>query len=365
MTDHRRGGGFSRRSFIKAGAAGAATIAAGAAVPGSAVSARDFDSLCDGSRDLDLVNGRFLTMDADNSVASSVSIRDGRIVKLERVGNRGGRRDDDDGAHGASRCSRTINLRGATVIPGSSTRTCITYAAARSPATGAHHRDGGLGNGAAADDRGTNEVGTGRPVHHERRRLEHQRTFRSANANAGRARFGCTPTRGLSLDDGTRRRGDEQSRAHVLPVPQHYRRCERRPQPTQALAALQAVQTDADRQRSTGDFNEFAAGLGVTMVTDMGTAGAAVEGIKGYDYDLNLWRLAISRCGCARILNSSDDTGFAIAQAWSRRVQAGRRRCLPHQRHRRARESRHHQPRLRRPRASSRRRRAGWSRSIR
>src|SRR6476659_1529693 len=108
MTDHRRGGGFSRRSFIKAGAA----------VPGSAVSARDFDSLCDGSRDLDLVNGRFLTMDADNSVASSVSIRDGRIVKLERVGNRGGRRDDDDGAHGASRCSRTINLRGATVIPG-------------------------------------------------------------------------------------------------------------------------------------------------------------------------------------------------------------------------------------------------------
>ena len=35
MTDHRRGGGFSRRSFIKAGAAGAATIAAGAAVPGS------------------------------------------------------------------------------------------------------------------------------------------------------------------------------------------------------------------------------------------------------------------------------------------------------------------------------------------
>jgi predicted amidohydrolase YtcJ len=84
---------------------------------------------------------------------------------------------------------------------------------------------------------------------------------------------------------------------------------------TQALAALQAVQTDADRQRSTAEFNEFAASLGVTMVTDMGTAGAAVEGIKGYDYDLNLWRAGNLKVRLRSFLNSSEDTGFAIAQA--------------------------------------------------
>jgi len=83
---------------------------------------------------------------------------------------------------------------------------------------------------------------------------------------------------------------------------------------TQALAALQSVQTEADRQRSTADFVDFAASLGITMVTDMGTAGAAVEGIDGYRYALNLWRDGNLKVRLRSFLNSSEDTGFSVAQ---------------------------------------------------
>ena len=61
--------------------------------------------ICDGSRDLQLVNGRFMTMDASNSVASAATIRDGRIVALGSSPNVGP-------------CARRIDLKGATVIPG-------------------------------------------------------------------------------------------------------------------------------------------------------------------------------------------------------------------------------------------------------
>src|SRR5205085_784119 len=55
--------------------------------------------------DVNLVNGRFLTMDARNSVASAIAIRDGRIARVGHAGELGP-------------CGRTINLKGATVIPG-------------------------------------------------------------------------------------------------------------------------------------------------------------------------------------------------------------------------------------------------------
>ncbi|HMG58532.1 MAG TPA: amidohydrolase family protein, partial [Burkholderiales bacterium] len=66
---------------------------------------RGHDSECEGSRDLNLVNGRFLTLDAHNSVVSAIGIRDGRIVEVGRGGALGP-------------CGHTINLKGATVIPG-------------------------------------------------------------------------------------------------------------------------------------------------------------------------------------------------------------------------------------------------------
>jgi predicted amidohydrolase YtcJ len=58
---------------------------------------------CAGSRDLRLVNGRIVTMDARNSVVSSVTIQDGRF---------------DFSGGKLSPCTKTINLRGRTAVPG-------------------------------------------------------------------------------------------------------------------------------------------------------------------------------------------------------------------------------------------------------
>jgi hypothetical protein len=62
---------------------------------------------CAGARDLRLTNGRIVTMDARGSTFSEVTIQDGRFTA---VGPRGGQR--------LSPCTREINLRGRTVVPG-------------------------------------------------------------------------------------------------------------------------------------------------------------------------------------------------------------------------------------------------------
>jgi predicted amidohydrolase YtcJ len=58
---------------------------------------------CADTRDLRLVNGRIVTMDAKNSVLSSVTIQNGRF---------------DFSSGKLSPCTKTINLRGRTAIPG-------------------------------------------------------------------------------------------------------------------------------------------------------------------------------------------------------------------------------------------------------
>src|SRR5215475_14207278 len=108
--------GLSRRDFIKS-----AATAAGATVLGGAASATAAEvtvlgnapgpmgkgpSLCDDSQDLALINGKFLTLDDKNSVVSAVAIRNGRIAEVGRH------------AQAIGPCAQTINLRGATVIPG-------------------------------------------------------------------------------------------------------------------------------------------------------------------------------------------------------------------------------------------------------
>src|SRR5919109_924103 len=86
--------GFSRRDFIK----GAAIAASGAVLGGAAAAAATAASVtmlgnaagpvgkepsaCDGSQDLALVNGKFLTMDDKNSIVSAVAIRNGRIAEV-------------------------------------------------------------------------------------------------------------------------------------------------------------------------------------------------------------------------------------------------------------------------------------------
>ena len=62
---------------------------------------------CAGSRDLRLTNGKIVTMDARGSTVSEVTIQDGRFTA---VGARGGQR--------LSPCTREINLRGRTAVPG-------------------------------------------------------------------------------------------------------------------------------------------------------------------------------------------------------------------------------------------------------
>lgn len=68
----------------------------------SGVPARAADNCAD-ARDLRLVNGRIVTMDGKNSVLSSVMIQDGRF--------------DFSGAKPGP-CTKTINLRGRTAVPG-------------------------------------------------------------------------------------------------------------------------------------------------------------------------------------------------------------------------------------------------------
>ncbi len=62
---------------------------------------------CAGARDLKLVNGKIVTMDKRNTVVSEVTIQNGRI---ETAGN--------SEKHSLNPCTKVINLRGRTAIPG-------------------------------------------------------------------------------------------------------------------------------------------------------------------------------------------------------------------------------------------------------
>ena len=68
--------------------------------------AKDGDR-CAGSRDVRLVNGKIHTLDASNSIVSSVTIQNGKIAS---VGN--------DGDPSGGPCMQVINLGGRTAIPG-------------------------------------------------------------------------------------------------------------------------------------------------------------------------------------------------------------------------------------------------------
>ncbi len=70
-------------------------------------SGRADDDRCAGSRDVTLVNGRIHTLDANNSIVSSATIKDGKFVAVGQQGS-------SDGGP----CMRTIDLRGRTAVPG-------------------------------------------------------------------------------------------------------------------------------------------------------------------------------------------------------------------------------------------------------
>jgi predicted amidohydrolase YtcJ len=79
----------------------AALICSGVALSASAQSPAS--DRCSGARDLRVVNGRIHTMDAHDSVVSSVTIHDGRFAT---------------GNGSAGTCTRVIDVHGRTVVPG-------------------------------------------------------------------------------------------------------------------------------------------------------------------------------------------------------------------------------------------------------
>jgi predicted amidohydrolase YtcJ len=309
--------GFSRRDFIRG-----AALAAGGVVLGSAVGemvvgdagaaatsslAKD-PSACDGSQDLALINGKFLTMDDKDSVVSAVAIRDGRIAEVGRH------------AQAIGPCAQTINLRGATVIPG-------------------------------LIDSHVHFIRCGQNPGHEVRIIETATSIAELQQMiAERIKMlSVPPGEFITCVGGWNRNGLAEKR---LPTPAELdEAAPKNPvylsetggggqavtntlgriffqdnnvnvdpttgtlMPGQGLAALQSVQTDAERQRGTAELMDFAASLGLTMVTDMGTAGAAVAGIPGFDYALDLWRQGNLDVRQRIFFNSSEDPGFTVGQA--------------------------------------------------
>lgn len=101
--DSPSGRNQSRRDLLKSTAAAGVAAVAGAGAALTPDVARAGGSSRRRAEELTLVNGRIHTLDDRNTIASSVTMRNGRFV---RIGHRGG----SDG--------RVIDLRGRTVVPG-------------------------------------------------------------------------------------------------------------------------------------------------------------------------------------------------------------------------------------------------------
>jgi len=113
-TEDRRRSSMSRRRFLGTAAGAGVAVAAGRSLPASPVPAMEVvlaaqapqpAAPVDGAApDLTLVNGRIHTMDARNTIASTVTIRNGRIAAV--------------GSAGPAAGSRVMDLGGRTVVPG-------------------------------------------------------------------------------------------------------------------------------------------------------------------------------------------------------------------------------------------------------
>src|SRR3989475_1967166 len=313
--------GLSRRRFIQGAAAMAAsgTLLAGAARAARERDSREHESRehhsrghdpeCEGSRDLNLVNGRFLTLDAHSSVVSAIGIRDGRIVEAGRGGALGP-------------CGHTINLKGATVIPGLIDSHVHFIRCGQNPGHEVRIIETAASIGELQQMIGARirelEVPVGEFITcvggWNINGLAEKRLPTLAELDAaapGHAVYLSTTGAGGAVTNSV---GRTFFQSHGVTVTINAAGAATL-NSGQAFAALQAVQTDADRQRGTAEAVDFAASLGLTMVTDMGTLGAAVEYVDGYKYMMNLWRAGDLKIRLRSFLNSSFDTGFAAAQS--------------------------------------------------
>ncbi|HEY1287395.1 MAG TPA: amidohydrolase family protein [Burkholderiales bacterium] len=307
MTEDEKSRRLSRRRFIQ-GAAAAAAVPLTLRAHGRDDDddrERDRDderghAACGAAPDVNLVNGRFLTMDARNRVASSIAIRDGRIA---RVGH-----PTDLGP-----CGRTINLKGASVIPGLidshvhyircginpghevriiETATSIgeiqAMISARIRQLAVPQGDfitcvGGWNVNGLAEKRLPTlaELDQAAPQHGVY--LSTTGAGGAVTNSVGRAFF---VSRGIAVNaDGTLSSGP-------------------------AFAALQAAQTDASKLQGTAEAMDFAASLGMTMFQDHG----GLSGLQPYSYALTLWRRGELKVRVRPWFWSGDDTGVGVAE---------------------------------------------------
>src|SRR5258708_22002946 len=269
---------MSRRRFMQSAAAMAAsgTLLASAARAAREHDSRGHDPECEGSRDLNLVNGRFLTLDAHNSVVSAIGIRDGRIVEVGRGGALGP-------------CGRTINLKSATVItglidshvhslrcgqnPGHEVRIIETAASIGElqQMIGARIREMEVRDGEVSTC-----VGGWNIDGLAEKRLPTLAELDAAALN--HAVYLSTTGAGGAVTNSV---GRAFFQNHGVTVTINAAGAATL-NAGQAFAALQAVQTDSDRQRGTAEAVDFAPSPRFTMVTHMGTLGAAVRDVHGH-----------------------------------------------------------------------------------
>jgi len=259
---------FSRREFVVKGAAAGAALAAGT---GRADARRGDD---DGPADLALVNGNILTLDARTTIAGSVAITDGRITAVD--------------SHGVRDANEVIDLRGATVIPGLNDSHIHFIRLGIDPGYGVRdievaqsidemqeiiaQRAKTVAAGAFITCiGGWNRAGL------KENRLPTQAELNAAAprnpvylAESGGGAAGITNTAAAAFFS-----------AKGVPVNADGTVSST----TSAKNALVAVQTDADRLRSTAEAVDHATGLGLTMIQDMG----GLVGLSSYASSLQLW----------------------------------------------------------------------------
>lgn len=238
-------------------------VLSGVAMSGQAPPTPSATDPCVGARDLRLTNGRFVTMDRRNSIVSEVTIQDGRFVSVGRGGNRR-----------LSPCTRDINLRGRTVVPGlidnhnhivllgirpgyhtplesagsiADIQTVVRARAKSVPAGGFITSMGGWNPAQFAEKRLPTlaELDQAAPDHPVL--LYQSFTGPSSTNTRGRAFF---TGKGIAVSET----GAIEANAPSLA----------------ALNALRAVQTFEDRKRGTLDAMAYSARVGVTTNADMG-----------------------------------------------------------------------------------------------
>jgi predicted amidohydrolase YtcJ len=300
--------GVSRRDFVK-GAAAVAAVAATAGGIGKGAAAADSVGRGQSARkatrkrkrtpkgpaDLALVNGRILTLDDGGTVADAVTIRDGRI---EQVSQR----------RGVGAALQTVDLRGATVIPGLIDSHVHFFRCGQNP--GHEVRIVETATSVAELQQMVSARARTVPAGEfltciggwNRNGLAEKRLPTPAELDAAAPRnpvyLSETGGGGLGV---TNTAGAAFFTAHGVAVS---------PAGTvastgQAQAALVSVQTDADRLRGTSEAMDFASSLGLTTVSDQG--GINGVGLGAYTYALQLWREGTLKVRQRPFFYSGDD----------------------------------------------------------